>query len=305
MNSVPVQQRENATIADVLLEVWRLRWWLVGAMLVPALFAFLYAMLASPVYKASVLVRVVSEEQGRPLDSLISQVGGLASLAGMSSLGKGDGRVEPLAVLKSRSLAEDFIKQENLRPVLFPKWWDAESERWVIGDPDGPPAGRTIREFWNDVLRIEEDAATGLVRVEIRWHDPAIAARWANSYIDLANKRLQQRAIAMAESRLLFLNQELAKGGDIQLQQAIYKLMQSEISSAMVANVRRDYAFSILDPAVPPDVDDPWWPRTVPLVVMASIVGLILGLCLAAWIRWARLSALSPSSEAIQHTRRQ
>lgn len=296
MNAVSTQQCEDVTIADVLREVWRIRWLLVVSILVPAVLAFTYAKLEPPVYKASVLVKVVSEEQGGALDGLISQAGGLASLAGLSSLRKGDGRVEPLAVLKSRSLVEDFIKQENLRPVLFPGWWDAESARWKKGNPDGPPAGRVVREFTKNVLRIEEDPATGLVRVEMHWRDPAVAAHLANSYIDLANKRLQQRAVAMAELRLRFLNQELAKGGDVQLRQAIYKLMQSEISSAMVANVRRDYAFRILDPAVGSDIDDPWWPRAVPLVIMAAIVGLILGLCLAAWIRWVRLG-VSPSNK--------
>lgn len=305
MNVGLVPERENTTISDVLREVWRIRWWLIGSTLVPAITALLYAQLASPIYKSSVLVKVVSEDQRGVPDGLISQVSGLASLAGLSSLGGSDGRIEPLAVLKSRSLAEDFIKQENLRPVLFPDWWNNADGLWVKGGPDGPPAGRTVREFTKDVLRIEEDAATGLVRVEMRWHDPVAAARWANAYIDLANRRLQQRAIAMAELRLKFLNAELAKGGNIQLQQAIYKLMQSEISSAMVANVRRDFAFSILDPAVVPDVDDPWWPRAVPLFVMAALVGLIAGLCSAAWIRWARSDVSSFSTGTVHRPSRQ
>jgi uncharacterized protein involved in exopolysaccharide biosynthesis len=300
MNVVPVRQREDATIGDVLREVWRLRWWLVGSMLVPALFAFAYAKLAPPVYKASVLVKVVSEEQGGALNGLISQVGGLASFAGLSSLGQGGGRVEPLAVLKSRSLAEEFIKQENLRPVLFPDRWDAENERWVKGDPTGPAAGRTVREFTKEVLRIEEEAATGLVRVEVRWHAPDLAARWANSYIDLANRRVQQRAIEMAAMRLRYLNEELTKSSDLQLQQAIYKLMQSEISSAMVATVRKDFAFSILDPAAVPDRDDPSWPRTLPLVVVAGVLGLILCLSIAAWVNWLRVGAVSRSGKPNQ-----
>jgi uncharacterized protein involved in exopolysaccharide biosynthesis len=305
MNAPSARQYEVATIADVLRELWRIRWWLAASALVPAILAFTYAKFAIPVYKASVLVKVVAEEQGGAFDGLISQVGGLASLTGLSSLGKGDGRIEPLALLRSRSLAEDFIKQENLRPFLFPDWWIAESASCIKSGPGGPPAGRTVRKFTNDVLRIEEDAATGLVRVEVRWHDPSVAARLANSYIDLANKRSQQRAIAMTELRLRFLNQELSKGGDVQLQQAIYKLMQSEISSAMVANVRSDFAFSILDPAVPPDKDDPWWPRALPLVVMAGILGLILGLCLAAWVRWMRREVLPPVSDMGRRARSQ
>ena len=299
--SLPVEGRvDEATLGDVLRAVWQLKWWL-GAWIAAALAcAVAYALLATPVYKATALVQVVTESGSGGLNDLLPKLGGLASLAG-ASLGRGDTRVEPIAVLKSRSLADEFIQQENLKPVLFPELWNVASGKWTKGSAQGPTSGQAVRRLTRVVRRIEEDAATGLVRVEFRWRDPRLAAEWANSYIELANRRLQQRAIDDAAKRLRYLNEELSKSPDIQLKEAIYRLMQSEINTAMVANVRKDFAFTILDPAVAADEDDVDWPRAVPLIAVAIALGLMAGLLSAVSMnRFALRSESAGAGSAIR-----
>lgn len=276
--------------AAYIRELKQVKWWLILGTLLPTLAALAYAVTATPIYRSSVLMKVVSSDELGDIGQALGSLNAISGLVGLPAIRGNSNRAESLAFLKSRSLAEDFIEAQGLRPLLFASAWDPASQRWKNHGPDGPGPGLTVRAFWRQVLRVEEEPATGLVRVEFRWKDPGVAADWANKYVELANSRLQARAISLSRQRLQYLKEELDAADDIQLKQAIYRLMQTEINSAMVANVRKDFAFSIVDPAVPSDRDDPWRPQKLPIVVMTGIFSLVAALGLlviACYLRHA------------------
>lgn len=269
-------------------ELKNAKWWLLLGTLLPMLVALAYSLTAAPIYRSSVLMKVVSSDELGAIGQTLGSLNAISGLVGLPAIRGNSDRAESLAFLKSRSLAEDFIEAQGLRPLLFASAWDPVSQRWKDHGPDGPGPGVTILAFWRQVLRVEEEPATGLVRVEFRWKDPVVAADWANKYVELANSRLQARAINFSRQRLQYLKEELDAADDIQLKQAIYRLMQTEISSAMLANVRKDFAFSVVDPAVPSDLDDPWWPRKLPILVMTGVFSLIAVLGLLVVIHYIR-----------------
>jgi uncharacterized protein involved in exopolysaccharide biosynthesis len=47
----------------------------------------------------------------------------------------------------------------------------------------------------------------------------------------------------------------------------------------MLANARREYAFTVVDPAVPPELR--YYPRRTAMVVIGAIAGLLLGIAAA------------------------
>jgi len=254
----------------------------------PLLAALAYTLIAKPIYRASVQVKVVSGEEMGSIGQALGPLNAISGLVGLPGIRSDSDRSESIAFLKSRSLAEDFIVSQGLRPLLFPELWDSAVQRWMGTDTSGPGQGSTVRKFWRQILRVEEEPASGLVRVEFRWADPVVAAEWANKFVQLANSRLQARAIELSKQRIRYLREELDRAEDIQLKQAIYRLMQNEINSAMIANVRKDFAFSIVDPAAPPDLDDPWWPRKLPILVMTGVFSLLTALGLLAAYTYVR-----------------
>jgi len=81
----------------------------------------------------------------------------------------------------------------------------------------------------------------------------------------------------------------LAQGASAQLkvaivnmQQAVYKTMETELKDAMLARTRDAYAFKVLDPAVardPKDIDSPNKPL---IIAVGAGFGLLIGVVLAA-----------------------
>lgn len=60
------------------------------------------------------------------------------------------------------------------------------------------------------------------------------------------------------------------------MRQSIYKVIESQIKTAALANVREQYAYRIIDSAVAPDADDPSSPKLVVLLLLGAVLGAML-----------------------------
>ena len=65
------------------------------------------------------------------------------------------------------------------------------------------------------------------------------------------------------------------------VQQAIYRLIEEQINTVMLANVREEYAFKVIDPAVVPDIDQYEWPKRALILVLGAGLGLLFALMIA------------------------
>jgi uncharacterized protein involved in exopolysaccharide biosynthesis len=221
--------------------------------------AAVVAFMTKPVFRAEVVVAEVKSNGVNGPGGLASQLGGLASLAGIN-LDSGNGtNVEARAELQSRRMVEDFIESRHLLNVLLPP----------SGKP--PTMWKAVKRFREGVITIREDKRTALTTIAIEWEDPVVAADWANSFVALANDRIRARAIDDATRNIEYLNKQIAKTNVVDLQKVMYNLVESETKTLMLANVHAEYAFRIIDPAVPPEI------KAGPHRAIMTLVGLLLG----------------------------
>lgn len=279
------------TLDLVLAAAWR-KWWLVlGSVLLFAGLAALAAYNMTPMYQAEVVVIPVKPDDARSaLTSMVGQLGGLASIAGLSLSGGGN-KEEYIQYLRSNALTSRLIEQENLLPVLFAKRWDAARGAWQVDDPEDVPTLADGVRFFNDRVRsVNEERRTGIVTLSVVWSDRELAAKWANELVDLANRDLRQRAIDEAKASAEYLNAELAKTTLVELKEAIYRVLESQVKNVMLANVRGQYAFRVIDPAIPPDADDTVRPKRLAITLLGAVFGGAVGLAFVLWqLRRVRL----------------
>ena len=242
--------------------------------------AGLAAYIMTPIYRATVLVApAASQESGGSIGGLISQFSGLASLAGVSLGASGSSKDEAIAILASRSFTVDFIERNNLLPDLFPELWNKETGKWIA--EDSVPDLSDGYHLFSAIRNISEDRQTGFVSLSIEWGDRKQAAAWANAQIVRVNEVMRANAIADAERGIEYLNRELEKTNVVELRQAIYSLIEGQINRIMLANVRDEYAFRMLDQAVVPDPEEYVRPRPVLMIAMGLLVGAIVGVAFA------------------------
>lgn len=260
-NAVPAQvvyyvQPPEATTDDELslLDLWRVlvsyKWLVSGITLIATLVAAGIAFYLPPVYRAEVTLAPVTPEEGGRLPSLAGELGGIASLAGIN-LGTGSGNTEQsIATLEARSFLVPYIEERNLMPVLFADKWNKASKSWMSTSPADVPTKEAAYEVMKSILTVNADKKRGLVTVTVDWKDPQQAAQWANELVARLNRHEKQLAIKETEQSIEFLKNELTKTSVLDLQQAIYRLLEAQTKKVMLANARDQYAFKVIDPAV-------------------------------------------------------
>lgn len=278
---VPIRleaERPPISVSD-LIRVVRDGWiTIVATTLLVGLVAVAWAVVATPVYRSSVQVMPLGEDAAAgPLASLMNQVGGLASLVGFGGFSTGGQEVRALALLRSRRVLQEFIEDNSLLPALFPDEWDSRASEWRVDD-DAPTIEDGYERFRNDVLSVEEDKQTGLVVVSVDWPDPDQAAKLANALIAAVNAQMRAQAIADAQKSISYLEEQLGKTELVPLRESMYRLIDAQLRSIMLANVRDDYGLSVIDPATPPDPDRYVWPRRIWMVIGGLLLGSMLGL---------------------------
>lgn len=273
-----------------LLDYWRVlagqKWLIVALTVIATSVATVAAFIAEPAYKTEVAFMPADEEKGGGLSSLMGQFGGLASLAGVNIGGGGGKAEEALATLKSRAFTVEFIRENELMPVLFAKAWDASNKKWLVEKKEDIPSDWDAYKVFNGIRTVNKDAKTGMITLAIEWRDAEQAAQWANALIKKLNQHQKNKTIGEAQKSINYLQQQLSQTMVVEIQQAIYRLIEAQTKNIMLANVREDFAFKIIDPAVVPEEMSK--PKRKLMVILGFVVGLMLGVFVAFFVNFIR-----------------
>jgi len=266
-----MSKEDEIDIVSLFWIIWEYKYLVLMLSLVGGVVAAIFALTATPMYRAQVIVTEVHDTGIGGSGGLMGQLGGLASIAGLN-LDQNGPNAERAAILQSRGLVDAFVGRYNLVPVIngSPK---SSGSRWVA-----------VERFRRGVLDLHDDKLKGITTITIDWSDPKIAAKWANDFVELANEILRSRAIQEATRSIEYLNKQLAQTSVVEIQQSIYHLIEGQTKALMLAHGRLEYAFTIVDPPVVPES------RVSPRRTLMVISGLFIGAFIGAIVAWVRKS---------------
>lgn len=277
LHIAPASGATDFDMVAVALLMWAHRYWLLLAVLLTTAAAAYLAFTTPPTYRADVVVTEVHDQGMGGAAQLANQISGLVNLSG---LGLGANRMEPdfEAVLESHRLVEEYITRNGLLPRLS------------HGSKVPLTMWRAVQLFEKDVVSIRQDPRRGVTTLSVEWTDAVTAARWANGLVGLANELLRTRALEEAQRNIVYLNAQADRTNEVELRRAIFNLIESETKTLMLANGRIEYAFRVVDPAVPPEIRS--GPHRTLLLVTGLLVGLLLGGVAVLTADWVRRQAV-------------
>ena len=270
--------------------------WLIlatSAFLVAAAAAF-WAINQPNYYKAEMLLMPASADKGG-LGSLGSNLGGLAAIAGVSVPDSSNDNTKlALQLIKSRIFISKFIKDnELLVPVMASAGWDPTSDQLIIDEnlydvknkvwtrkvnaPSRPtPSLQEAHERFLTMLSVEQDSKTKFVKISVEFYSPKVAADWTTKLVASLNTTIRSLDMQEATSSISYLK-DLINNSDISgLKNIFSSLMEEQIKSKMLATIRPNYVFKVVDPAVAPEKKSK--PQRAIIVILAGFFGGILGL---------------------------
>ena len=257
---------DEIDLKELVLTLWEGRQTIATITGLAAIVSVIFALMLPNIYHSTATLAPASSGGQGGLASLASRYGNLASIAGID-LPEGELSKKDLAleVVRSRKFARDFLKKHDLKPKLMAvDYWDADNNTLVLDDDlydvktkkwleDEEPLDVDVYEAFEDALIVNENSTTGMVELGFKSKSPTEAQRWTNWAIEDLNNAIRAKDIAEAESSIAFLREQVKSTPLAELRKVFYDLIQSQTETIMLAQVREEYVFATVDPAVVPD----------------------------------------------------
>lgn len=286
---------EEIDLAAIFSLFWRGKWIVIASTACFAAFSVWYALSLADTYESQVLLAPATEQK----NVVPSQLGGLAALAGVN-LGGGaavDKTTLSIEVLKSRDFIMRFIDQHKLLvPLMAAERYVLDTEKLIINSDiyneveecwvrsvrppkQVKPSLQEAHEFFiNNVLSVEQDKMSGIVRISITSVSPLLAQQWLEWLIRDLNQEMRQLDIIQSELSIEYLQQQLDIVKLASLQESLFVLMEEQLGKLMLANVQKDYAFRIIDQPLVPEVKA--GPKRALICIVITLLGGLFGLFL-------------------------
>lgn len=273
---------------DLIRIIWRGKLFII---LVTALFAVLsvlYSLGLANVYKSEALLSPATEKSGL---NIPGQLGGLAAMAGVNLGGGGstDNTALGLELIKSRDFIGRFVARHNLLIPLMassgwdrasdallydPELYDVQSKTWVreVNLPFKPePSLLEAHDTFMDNFSVSQDKLTKMIKVSLEHYSPELAAQWLSLLIKDINEEIRQRDLREAERSIVYLNKQIEETNIADVKATLFSLVEEQMKTKMLANVRSEYVFKTIDPPVVPEM------KAKPMRALIVVASVILG----------------------------
>jgi LPS O-antigen subunit length determinant protein (WzzB/FepE family) len=299
------QYDDEIDLRELFGVLWGNKIKIIGITAVFAVVSVIYALSIPNQYKASALLAPAQQQSGG-LSGALGQLGGLASLAGVS-IGGGDSSESQVAqeIMKSWSFIEGFIAVNDLAVEVYAaEGWSRESNQlkfdndvyevktktWLVENDNigqlGPPTSWQLFEKFSEMLAVSEDKKSGLISVSIEYYSPQIAKQWLDLYISSINKHMQARQVVKVSNNIEYLEAQIEKTSITEMQEVFYTIIEEQIKSQMLAEASPDYAFVAVSPSMVPEEKSQ--PKRALICILGTLLGGILSVLTVLVLRFAR-----------------
>ncbi|MDN3434301.1 Wzz/FepE/Etk N-terminal domain-containing protein [Pseudoalteromonas sp. APC 3356] len=299
--NMPMQNNiadDEIDLRELFTAIWQGKWIIIAITTLFAVASIFYAINQPNIYKSEALLAPAEQDKAGGLGALAGQFGGLASLAGVN-LGSGGGVDKTqmaLEVLKSRQFTSEFIQKHNLLPDLMAvESWNRETNKiiynkdiynqaenkWLreVKAPFKPePSMQEAYKEFSKIVSANKDKETGMVEIAIEHVSPYIAQQWVNWLIQDINSTMKLRDVVEANKSTDFLTKQIQQTKIADIRAVLYKLVEEQTKTIMFANVRDEYVFKTIDPAIVPEQ------KFKPKRALICVLGVLLGGMLSVMI---------------------
>ena len=248
-----------------------------------------YAFWQDDIYQSS--ASLIPFEQNNSLTDL-PDLGGLASLAGISLSQSSDRSAEAIERITSFGFFKDYflpsILLENL--MAIDKWnpltkkisydesiFDSAKKEWIRKErfpKKRIPSEQEAFEKYLKIMSISQDNKTKFVSLSINHKSAEIAQNFVKKIIDLINSSMREADKVRTLKSIDFLNNEMRKVQYIELKQAISSLQQDQMEALMLIEANEEYIFQILNPPI--ISEEKYSPNRLLIIFIGTIAGIFL-----------------------------
>ena len=276
---------------------------------ITAVFAFvsvIYALSVPNQYKAITLL-APAQSDSSDLTEALGQMGGLASLAGVSVGSESSEAKTAQEIMQSWSFIEGFIAENNIAVEVYAaqEWsrgsnelqinddlYDTETKTWLVENNNtgeaGPPSSWKLFKSFSGRIEVSEDKISGLVSVSIEYYSPQIAKQCLDMYVAAINAHMQQRQMERVTNNINYLQAQIEKTSIAEMREVFYNIIEEQTKNKMLAEASPDYVFVTVSPSMVPEEKSQ--PQRALICILGTLLGGMLSVLLVLVMHYARKS---------------
>ena len=284
-----VEYDDEIDLRELFGVLWAGRTIIAGVTSMFAIVAVIYALTIPNEYKATAVI-APAQSGVSGLGDMASQLGGLASFAGIN-IGGGEGgeAQEAMEIMQSWGFIEKFIEKNDLAVEVFAAdGWDRsnneltiDSDVYDVGKNEwmrNPPSGKTpapssweLYEEFSERLSVSSDKKSGLVSVSVEYYSPLAAKQWVDLFVVTINEHMRDRKLAQVNNNIQYLEAQIEKTSIADMREVFYQIIEEQIKNKMLAEASPEYAFTTVSRAMLPEE------QSKPKRALICILGTLLG----------------------------
>ncbi len=232
---------EQANILDYWRTLMKRKFSIAATVFVLTVVAIIATLVWPKTYRGEVILMPVGGAKDGGLAAITSQLGLGSLLGGMGKVASSSSQL--MAVLKSRSLAEEVIGKFDLMKVFF-----LEPRKKV-------PTLEDAVEAFSSHVKFAEDKKSQLIIIHTVFRDPKLAADVANGIVERLQTDLQKYTFTTAKRNRVFIEGQLERNKADLLEAG--KALSGFYSENKISNVRPsvDVDLSVTRPVAEPSPD--------------------------------------------------
>ena len=288
------QQHQNSDDEIRLLDIFNILWKeKILILSVSSIFAFcsvFYALSLPNIYTSDVVLKVAGSNGASMSNN--SQFGSIAALAGVN-IGTGGGMDEKADLAKQTIRSRDFVKHVSKFDEVLPSLmalkeydptsqsiifdeevYDSSNQKWI----SPLPSEYEVYKKFLSMVNVFIDIDTGFLAISVSHQSPYFAKYFLELIINELNNIERNRDIAEAQRSKEYLGEQLGIYKVADIRNSINALIQSQLETEMLANVRVDYLLRPLDSAYVPEK------KSAPVRSMICISITFIGFLLSVFV---------------------
>ncbi len=278
------------SLIDLFNILWNTKIPIICVTFIFAISSVFYALSLPNIYTSDVVLKVAGSSSSSISSN--SQFGSIAALAGVN-LGSGGGMDEKADLAKQTIRSRDFVKHvskfDEVLPALMAlkefdpasqsmifdeELYDSEKKEWI----SAVPSNNEVYKKFLSAVNVFIDIDTGFLALSVSHESPYFSKSFLDLIINELNNIERNRDIAEAKRSKAYLNEQLGIYKVADIRNSINALIQSQLETEMLANVRIDYLLRPLDSAYVPEK------KSAPVRSMICIAITFIGFLLSVFI---------------------
>lgn len=289
----------NSDNADIDLKeffqvLWSGKWIVVAVTTLFIIAAVIYSLSLPNIYHSRAILSPVGESGGG-MSQAMKNMGGLASLAGVSlSTGESSSKTfKAIEKLNTLSFFENNILPNIFLPDLmaFQSWsgetnniydkdiYNDATQTWTrdysYPETQIPSSQESFDVFGGDHLQVFRDVDTGFVYITIKHQSPYVAKAWTELIVNQINYFFRAKSKLETQAAMDYLNVQMAQTSFSEIKSVIAQLLQQKMQQFTLIEASNFYVFDYIDP--PAVMENKSEPSRSVICIIGAIIGGLLG----------------------------